>query len=109
MAKQSAGSGLAAQMDVMLIAYIRSANEHCAQFEVMFATLLESGGTAEGYSQAFTILLETIREVQQQGEVRPGDPALLTHVWDLVHGSSMMRTDWDDAEIRFEAEVLGRG
>lgn len=109
-AKQSAGSGLGAQLDSMLIAYIRFANEHRAQFEGMFAALLEGGGSAEGSGQAFRILLETIREAQERGEVRRGDPTLLAHlVWDLVHGTSMMRRGEDDAEIRYKAEVLRSG
>jgi AcrR family transcriptional regulator len=109
-AKNSAGSGFAAQMDAILIAYVHFANEHRAQFEVMYAALLEGGGTAEGSGLAFTILRETIREAQELGEVRPDDPARLTHVvWDLVHGASMLRRHEDDAEIRFKAEVLRSG
>ena len=109
-AKQSAGSGFAAQMDAMAVAYVRFANEHRAQFEVMYAALLEGGGSAEGSGRGFAIVEETIREAQQRGEVRPGDPTLLTRVvWDLVHGASMLRRDEDDAEIRFKAEVLRSG
>jgi AcrR family transcriptional regulator len=109
-AKKSAEGGFGAQLDAMMIAYVRFANEHRAQFEVMFAALLEGGGTAEGSGLAFTIVEETIREGQQRGEVRPGDPTPLTRVvWNLVHGTSMFRRDEDDAEIRFIAEVLKSG
>jgi hypothetical protein len=112
-AKQSAGGGFAAQMDAMAVAYVRFANEHRAQFEVMYAALLEGGGSAEGSGRGFAIVEEAIREAQQRGEVRPGDPALLARVvWALVHGASMLRMDSDDVEpefIRFSTEVLRSG
>ena len=112
-AKQSAGDGFGAQMDAIAMAYVRFANEHRAQFEVMYAALLEGGGTTEGSGLAFTIAEETIREGQQQGEVRPGDPAALTRVfWAWVHGASMLRMGRDDLEpefIRFSSEVLRSG
>jgi hypothetical protein len=76
----------------------------------MFAALLEGGGSAEGSGRGFAIVEETIREAQQQGEVRPGEPAPLTRVvWALLHGASMLRMDGDGAEIRFSAEVLRSG
>ena len=100
-------------MAAMAVAYVRFANEHRAQFEVMYAALLEGGGTTEGSGLAFTIAEETIREGQQRGEVRPGDPALLTRVfWAWVHGVSMLRMNRDDLEpefIRFSGEVLRSG
>ena len=80
-------------MDAMALAYARFADEHRAQFEVMFAALLEPGGAAEiGGGRNLRILEEIIREAQQTGEVRQGDPALLARVvWALVHGASMLR------------------
>jgi hypothetical protein len=54
----------------------RFADEHRAQFEVMFAAELHPGGAAEAGA---------IRQAQQTGEVRQGDPALLARVvWALV-------------------------
>jgi AcrR family transcriptional regulator len=112
-AKSSAGDGFAAQIDAILIAYVRFANEHRARFEVMFSALLEGGGTAEASGRAYIILLETIREAQQRGEVRPDDPVLLTRVVaDFVHGESIFaRIDghWDDADIRLKAEIVRSG
>jgi AcrR family transcriptional regulator len=93
-AKKGAVGGFKAQMEAMAAAYVRFALEHRAQFEVMFAALLEGGGTAEGSAQAFKALEDIIREAQLQGEVRPGDPALLARVvWALVHGASMLLGD----------------
>ena len=93
-AKEGAVGGFKPQMDAMAVAYVRFALEHRAQFEVMFAALLEGGGTTEGSGQAFRVLEDIIREAQQQGEVRPGDPALLARVvWALVHGASILLSD----------------
>ena len=57
------------------------------------------------------MLTETIREAQQQGEVRQGDPALLARVlWALVHGASMLQRNSADPQfIRFSNEVLRSG
>jgi AcrR family transcriptional regulator len=110
-AKTSA-TGFAAQMDAMGIAYFRFAKEHPAQFEVMFNSLLEAGGGAAAESsRGFTLLTETIREGQQRGEVRPGEPVLLARViWALVHGASMLQRDSAELQfIRFCNEVLRSG
>ena len=112
-ARKSAAGGFAAQMDAMAVAYVRFANEHRAQFEVMYAALLEGGGTAEGSGRGLAIVEETIREAQQHDEVRQGDPALLARiVWALVHGASVLHMDRDGVEpefIRFSGEVLRSG
>jgi AcrR family transcriptional regulator len=113
-ARKEAGDGFAEQMDGMALAYARFADEHCAQFEVMFGALLEPGGAAEaGGGRNLRILEEAIRKAQQTGEVREGDPALLARVvWTLVHGASMLRRDGDSAEpsvIRFSTEALRSG
>ena len=88
-ARKEAGDGFAAQMDAMALAYARFADEHRAQFEVMFAAVLEPGGAAEaGGGRNLRILEEAIGKAQQTGEVRQGDPALLARVvWALVHGA----------------------
>ena len=105
-------SGFAAQMDAMCVAYFNFAREHPAHFEVMFNALLEVGGGAAAESgPVFAMLKETIREAQQQGEVRPGDPARLARVvWALVHGVSMLQRDSAEPQfIRFSNEVLRSG
>jgi len=113
-ARKEAGEGFAEQMDAMALAYAQFADEHRAQFEVMFAAVLQPGGAAEaGGGRNLRILEETIREAQRKGEVRQDDPALLARVvWALVHGASMLRRDGDRAEprvIRFSTEVLRSG
>ena len=111
-AAQKGAAGFAAQMDAMSIAYFRFAQEHPAHFEVMFNALLEAGGgTAAESGPVFTMLTETVREAQQQGEVRQGDPALLARVvWALVHGVSMLQRDSAESQfIRFSNEVLRSG
>jgi len=113
-ARKDAGDGFAEQMDAMALAYAQFADEHRAQFEVMFAAVLQPGGAAEaGGGRNLRILEETIREAQQKGEVRQDDPALLARVvWALVHGASMLRRDGNSVEppvIRFTTEVLRSG
>jgi AcrR family transcriptional regulator len=111
-AAQKGAAGFAAQMDAISIAYFRFAQEHPAHFEVMFNALLEAGGgTAAESGPVFAMLTETIRAAQQQGEVRPGDPALLARVvWALVHGASMLQRDSAEPQfIRFSNEVLRSG
>ena len=111
-AAKTGTTGFAAQMDAMAIAYFRFAQEHSAQFEIMFNALLEAGGGAVAESgRGFAILTETIREAQHNGEVRPGDPALLARVvWALVHGVSMLqRGSVEPQFISFSNEVLRSG
>ena len=59
----------------------------------------------------FQLLTDTIREGQQQSEVRPGDPSLLARfVWALVHGASMLQRESAEPQfIRFSNEVLRYG
>jgi AcrR family transcriptional regulator len=105
-------TGFSEQMDAMSIAYFRFAEEHPALFEVMFNALLEAGGGAAAESgRGFIVLTETVREAQQKGEVRKGDPALLARVvWALVHGASMLQRDSAKPQfIRFCNEVLRSG
>ena len=113
-ARKDAGDSFAEQMDAMALAYARFADEHRAEFEVMFAAVLQPGGAAEaGGGQNLRILEEAIREAQQTGEVRQGNPALLARVvWALIHGASMLRRDGESVEppvIRFSTEVLRSG
>ena len=100
--------GFAAQMDAIGVAYARFANEHRAQFDVMFNERLAAGGAAASESRpAFMLMKETIREAQQQGELRQGDPAVLAHViWAMIHGTTMLRTHADPNFMRLICEAL---
>jgi AcrR family transcriptional regulator len=110
-AAQKGAVGFAAQMDAIGVAYARFANEHRAQFEVMFNERLEAGGAAASESRpTFMMMKETIREAQQQGEVRQSDPAALAHVvWALFHGATVLRKHVDPNFIRLGGEVLRFG
>jgi len=110
-AAQQGATGFAAQMDAICVAYFRFAKEHPAHFEVMFNALLEGGGAAAESGPVFGMLKEAIREGQQRGEVRPGDPALLARVvWALVHGASLLQRESTEPQfIRFSNEVLRSG
>ena len=90
-------------MDAIALAFSRFAGQHRAQFEVMFASVLEaSGAAAAGGGRSLRILEQPIRKAQRQGEVRQGDPTILARVvWALVHGASTLRLDGDSAERRF--------
>jgi len=85
-------------MHVRALSFARFAGEHRAQFELMFSAVLETGATGIGGGRNLRSLEEMIRQGQQTGEVRQGDPILLARVvWALVHGASMLRMDGDNA------------
>jgi AcrR family transcriptional regulator len=98
---RNSAMGFAAQVDAMSIAYFNFAREHRAHFEVMFNSLFAaSGGVAAETGRVFAMLKETIRDAQQQGEVRQGDPAFFARVvWALVHGASMLQRDSTDPQF----------
>ena len=79
----------------------------------MSDAVLESGAEELGGGRNLKIMEEIIRDGQQTGEVRPGDPVPMARVvWALVHGASLLRTDGDGAEppfIRFSTELLRAG
>jgi AcrR family transcriptional regulator len=94
-ARSKAGKRFASRLKAMALAYVRFAKEHPSYFEVMFGWRdAPERATEPGPSgaRAFGILEETIREGQQKGDVRPGDPVVLARlVWAHVHGISMLR------------------
>jgi AcrR family transcriptional regulator len=113
-ARKDAGDDFASQMDALALAYARFANEHRAEIEVMSAAVLEAGEvTAAGGGGNLRIVEDMIRQGQERGEIRQGDPALLARVvWALVHGASLLPREGNSAEpsfIRFSAEVLRSG
>jgi AcrR family transcriptional regulator len=108
-ARQSATSTFAARLDAMAVAYVRFASKHRAHYEVMFgdAAFQES----EYAVRAFRILEETIRQGQEAGEIRLGDPVQLARMlWSLVHGISTLRLEPNPTKLTlFSAEVLRTG
>lgn len=96
-ARKSAQPDFASRLSAMGAAYVRFAAEHRAHFEVMFGPVDHAQNSAQG-ARAFGILLDTIREGQECGVVRAGDPSVLARfVWSTVHGISMLRLDPDAA------------
>jgi AcrR family transcriptional regulator len=84
----------------MALAYVRFAGEHRAHYEVMFGPSRHPREPAppgnENGKRAFGILERTIREGQEAGEVRDGNPMMLARmVWALVHGISMLGLEPD--------------
>jgi len=125
-ARDSAHPDFASRLAAMGAAYVRFAAEHRAHFDVMFHSLDAGVGTGVDMEarrqsaagvRAFAILENTIREGQQSGDVRPGDPAALARlVWSLVHGISILRLEPDldtlGADPRFTlfcTEILRAG
>jgi AcrR family transcriptional regulator len=113
-AKEGAGDDFARAMDAMGMAYVRFAEEHRAHFDVMFHLPPDQAiAQSEAGARAFAILQQTIREGQQSGQVREGDPTQLARaVWSLTHGVSMLRLKAESPEdsfIQFGSEVLRTG
>jgi AcrR family transcriptional regulator len=112
-AKLEAGSRFADRMDAMGLAYVRFAAEHPAHFQVMFSgpRKLDAEDASEAGVRAFGVLEQTIREAQEAGEIRRGDPreqAMLA--WAQVHGISALGLDQftggDGSMVRMATRVL---
>jgi AcrR family transcriptional regulator len=125
LARRNAPQDFASRLTAMALAYVRFATKHPAHYEVMFGSLgssPESGDPtkergSESAVRAFSILLQTIRDGQQSGHVRSGDPVALARlVWAQVHGISTLRLEPDLAAhgagtrfVRFCSDVLLNG
>ncbi len=120
-ARRAAPAAFAPRLTAMALAYVRFAADHPAYYEVMFGW---AGRPAERVNapspsgaRAFGILEDTIRQGQQRGEVRPGNPVMLARlVWAQVHGISMLRLEPDLSAkgagtrfVEFCSEVLETG
>lgn len=109
-ARTNAPPGPGEQLKALAAAYVRFATEHRAHFEVMFGTGQPDHKPhhSEASKRSFRILEETIREGQQQGEIRPGDPVQLARaVWSMVHGVSLLR--FGEPFVDFSTEVVWTG
>ena len=93
---EQAGSKFAARLAAMGMAYLRFAREHSSHFQVMFgaaAPTLDPGADTPG-NRAFDVLLNAVKQGQERGEVRPGDPLLTASVaWAMIHGVSVLHLD----------------
>lgn len=110
-ARKSAPPDFASQMSAMFVAYVKFAREHRAYYDVMFdaeehGDETEAPHDSEG-ARAFAILVDTIREGQESGNVRPGDPvALARFVWSAVHGISTLRFDQGDGFMQLSTQLI---
>ncbi len=79
------------RMLAMGLAYVRFAWEHPAYYEVMFQHAGEHVRKGETGARGFAILLQTIREGQEAGDVMAGDSVQVAEmVWAVVHGISSL-------------------
>jgi AcrR family transcriptional regulator len=120
-ALRNAPADFASRLTAMALAYVRFAAQHPAYYEVMFGPSARDAEpvlfSCQSASRAFGILERTIREGQQAGKVRPGNPTALARLlWAVVHGISTLRLEPDlrpnRAGARFVqlcAEVLQAG
>ena len=119
-ALHAAAPGFFNRFAAMAIAYVRFAMRHRARYGVMFdATLYRSADRAEwreDSARAFSLLEDTIRDGQREGEVRKGDPTLLaTVVWSHIHGISTLRLavgpdgELDEGLLAKQSQVLLEG
>ena len=91
-----AGPEFAARLTAMGMAYLRFAREHSSHFQVMFgpaAQTVDREADTAG-NRAFGVLLNAVRQGQERGEVRAGDPLLTASVaWAMIHGISVLHLD----------------
>ena len=110
-ATQSAAPDFGSRMSAMFAAYLKFAREHRAYYDVMFdaeelGDETQAPRDSEG-ARAFAILAGTIREGQESGDVREGDPdALARFVWSTVHGISTLHFDQDAGFMELSEELI---
>lgn len=80
------------------VAYVMFAIQHPAHFRVMFGPhftrRVDHGELAREGSNAFGLLVQSLIESQQAGEVREGEPMpLALMAWSLVHGLASLLVD----------------
>lgn len=93
------------QLKAIGSAYVQFALNNPVYYRVMFS--LYQGRQDEGLStamtQAFAVLLNCIRQGQQTGVFRPGDPVSIAQVaWASVHGIAMLIID---GQLSFSQET----
>jgi AcrR family transcriptional regulator len=101
----------------MALAYVRFAAEYPAHYEVMFGSSFRPAGREESGDRAFSILVETVREGQELGEIKDGDPVMFANaLWAQVHGISTLGIETDLSEdgagtkfVEFCTEALRTG
>jgi AcrR family transcriptional regulator len=93
---EQAGPHFPARLTAMGLAYLRFAREHSSHFQVMFGSTpqpVDPDADTAG-NRAFNVLLNAVKEGQERGEVRPGDPRLAASVaWAMIHGVSVLHLD----------------
>lgn len=95
-ARLTAGDDFTTRMRALSVAYVRFARDYPAYFEVMFSPTgePEASSRSESGERAFEALHRTIREGQESGDVRAGDPLLLAcAAWAIVHGIATLQLE----------------
>ncbi len=95
-ARREAGTPFPARLAAMGAAYLRFARQRPAHFQVMFGLHVgqQDDNPDSAGSRAFHVLLDTVKEAQERGEVRPGNPMLIASViWGMIHGASILHLD----------------
>ena len=85
-----------------LVAYIRFAQEHPAEYRVMFGPELARRDDLPEFDEAalsvFDLLRDAIARLQQGGVLGEGDPGLMSiTVWATLHGLAMLALDGQTA------------
>ncbi len=84
--------------EAMAKAYVQFAVAHPSHYRVMFGGFIESAAKDDHFmaeaSAAFQVLVDSLVEQQNAGDIRPDDPVLMARfVWALVHGTAMLFID----------------
>jgi AcrR family transcriptional regulator len=81
------------------VAYVGFALRHSTHYRLMFsaygtASALQHPELEQAATQAFTVLVESVKRGQQQGLIRPDDSQQLAlTAWSLTHGLAMLLMD----------------
>ena len=102
-----------AGFEAMGLAYVQFAAAHPSHYRVMFGGFIESCAKDDEFvteaTAAFQVLVDSLVEQQQAGDVRQDDPLLLARmIWALVHGIAMLVIDGQLRGVDERGEVLNR-
>ena len=81
-----------------MLAYVRFAHEHPAEYRVMFGPELASSGESRALDETsfgvFELLRGAVARLQEAGQIGEGDPSLMAiSTWATLHGLVMLSLD----------------